>query len=408
MAEKKKEERKLGGYLAKIKTLTKERQARLKDHYEGEYLMYCGDPSLHWALGGFKRGRCNLLWGPTKSGKSTLALMWAAEEQKKTGGYVIIYDSEYNYDMDDDKTIERLIQCGLDPDKVIVVSSNDMNALFFGLADLEADIKNEKIKVAAIVVDSWGGVAVESAIKKIGENEISDAGNSFGGNAKFINPLIQFFLRIGGDYGVTCFFIQHCIVNMEQYGKRFLLIGGQKLRFLVHTSLFLETIEAADARLAAGERKIGKKEGDALVAVGKRIRAFCDKSRQLVEGRKIEFWFDFENVKFACATESLFELATTLGVITNPMVAETDKKGSPIIDKETGKPILKVSTAYFVYPANDANAAKWHGKPGVLKALDDKILFDKVFKDCMESTNKEAAVFDAPPLLATSAAEKED
>jgi hypothetical protein len=61
-----------------------------------------------------------------------------------------------------------------------------------------------------------------------------------------------------------------------------------------------------------------------------------------------------------------------------------------------------------VYPANDANAAKWHGKPGVLKALDDKILFDKVFKDCMESTNKEAAVFDAPPLLATSAAEKED
>lgn len=394
MIDKKKESK--GGYLSKIKALTKDKRDRLKERYDGEYLMYCGDPALHWALGGFKRGRCNLIWGPTKSGKSTLALLWAAQEQQKTNGYVIIYDSEYNYDMEDQRTIDRFVQCGLDPDKVVVISSNDMNVLFYGIADLESDIKAQKINVSAIVVDSWGGIIADSAVKKIGENEIGEAGNSFGGNAKFINPLIQFFLRIGGEYGVTSFFVQHCIVNLEPYGKKYILVGGQKLRFLVHTSLFLETVEAADARLGANEQQI-KKTDDFEVAVGKKIRAYCDKSRQLVEGRKAEFWFDFESVKFARASESLFNLATTLGIIKHPMVPELDKNGSPIIDKATGKPVLKESIAYYEYPPGSSNAIKWHGRAAVIKALEDKSLFDKVFAECMESTNKQAAAFDAPP-----------
>ena len=207
MAFAKKPERKAGGYLKRLDEHNKDRRARLKDAFDGDYVGDCGDPTLQWTVGGYIRGRLNLVWGPTKSGKSTLILKWAAAEQVRRGpnAYVLIYDSEYNYDEDDPRTRARLIQCGLDPDFVIIAHGNDMNALFYGIADLKADVHAESVKegsglkVAAIVVDSWGGIGVESAMDKISKGEIADAGNSFGGNAKFINPMIQYFLGLAGD-----------------------------------------------------------------------------------------------------------------------------------------------------------------------------------------------------------------
>ena len=388
MAEKK--ERKLGGYLAKLNAHNVDRRARIKDALQGEFEAYCGDPVLQWCAGGYIRGRLNLLWGPAKSGKSTFSLKWAGQEQRKRGPghYVVIFDSEYNYEEDNPKTLARFAACGLDPDYVIVSHGNDMDTLFEGLADLKADIESGEMKVAAIIVDSWGGVGVESANKKITQGEVSDAGNSFGGNAKFINPLINFFLGIAGEFAVTCFFIQHCIVNMEQYGKRYLLLGGQKLRFLVHCSLFFESVEAADARLGVSGQ-IAKSEVDEVAAIGKRIRVYCDKSRQLVEGRKGEFWFDFEGARFACQDESLFDLAARLGVIGHPVEAEVDKRGNPKND-DSGNPIFKTKNAFWCFPANnnDPSSVQWHGKPNVLEALKDSNLYDRVFKACMDSNKK--------------------
>lgn len=383
-----KKEKKLGGYLAKLNDRQKERQSLIKEAFAGEFEAYCGDPALQWCLGGYIRGRLNLLWGPTKSGKSTLALKWAAQEQKKRGSgyYVLIFDSEYNYEMDNPKTIQRFLACGIDPDYVLVSHGNDMDTLFEGIADMKADVASGDLKLAAVIVDSWGGVTVESALKKIKEGEIADAGNSFGGNAKFINPLIGFFLDLAGEYAVTCFFVQHCIMNMDQYGKKYLLLGGQKLRFLVHCSLFLETVEASDARLGAGGVQIAKGDTDDIVAVGKRIRAYCDKSRQVVEGRKIEFWFDFERAEFALKDESLFELAAKIGVIYHPTEPELDKKGNPVVDVN-GVPQLKTKNAHWCFSENGdpLTATQWHGKPNVLKALSDTILYDSVFGACMKS-----------------------
>lgn len=409
MAEKK-PEKKYGGYLKKLAEHNKDRRDRLKEAYDGDYIGECGDPAVQWCSGGYIRGRLNLLWGPTKSGKSTFSLKWAAQEQKKRGGYVLIFDSEYNYDQDNPATVDRLIACGLDPDYVVIIQGNTFNELFFGLSDLEADIKKGDMKVAAIVWDSVGGVSVESALKKIAEGEVSDAGNSFGGNAKFINPVIQFFLRMAGDFAITCFFVQHCIMNMDQYGKKYLLLGGQKLRFLVHCSLFFETVEAADARMGVGQNTIEKSKVEESVAVGKRIRTYCDKSRQLVEGRKVEFWFDFEKVEFARSEETLFELASRLGVFDHPIEAETDKKGNVKIDEKTGKPSYKVKNAYWCYPADctDPKAVQWHGKPGVIEALKNKELFEKIFKDCMDSAKKNASDDgrDMKALLASDEEEK--
>ena len=384
-----------GGYLKKLTSINKQRSEMLKEAFKGEYYVYCGDPQLQWCVGGYIRGRLNLLWGPTKSGKSTIALKWAAEEQKKKGGYVIIFDAEYNYEEDNPKTIERFIAAGLDPEYVVISHGNTLSDLFCNVEDLRIDIDKESkkagdgLKVAAVLVDSWGGIGIAQQIAKIAKGEIEEAGNSFGGNSKFINPLISFFLGIAGDYGITCFFVQHLMSNMDQYGKKYILLGGHKLRFLVHMSLFLETVEAKESRFTTSGHVIGPKEVDDCVAVGKLVRAFCDKSRALVEGRKIEFWFNFQDVTFAKKEESLFELATRLGVVGHPVEMEVDKKGNPKKD-EKGEPIYKTKNAYYCFPNDSTNpeSIQWHGKPKTLEAFKDELLFDKIFKECMNSNQK--------------------
>ena len=384
-----------GGYLKKLTSINRERSDRLKEAFKGEYNIYCGDPQLQWCIGGYTRGRLNLLWGPTKSGKSTIALQWAAKEQKAKGGYVLIFDAEYNYEEDNPSTIERFIKAGLDPDYVIIAHGNSISELFGNVEDLRVDIEKESkkpgdgLKIAAILVDSWGGISVAQQIAKIAKGEVEEAGNTFGGNSKFINPLISFFLGIAGDYGVTCFFVQHLMSNMDQYGKKYILLGGHKLRFLVHMSVFFETVEAQESKFASGGHVIKSKEVDDYVAVGKKVRAFCDKSRQLVEGRKVEFWYNFEDVTFAKSEESLFDLAMKLGIIGHPVEPELDKKGN-IKKDEAGEPVYKTKNAFYAYPndATNPEALQWHGKPKTLDALKDQGLFDKVFEDCMKSNQK--------------------
>jgi hypothetical protein len=210
---------------------------------------------------------------------------------------------------------------------------------------------------------------------------VAAAGNSFGGNAKTIGPIIQTLLRISAEYGVTGLYVQHCIQNMEQYGPRWKLIGGEKLKYLVHGILFLESIAAKDASLTAGD-VAGSEDG---VRVGKRVRFRCEKSRFVVEGRKGETWVNFHEARFALPEVSLFNLATGLGIIGHPMVAEKNKDGSVKKDKD-GNPLTKEQTAYWEFPRGAATPSKWHGSGQVLEALkSNQDLFNSVREACEQS-----------------------
>lgn len=359
-------------------------QAKLK----GESTLYMGDPTLHWGVGGWVRARANLTYGPYGSGKSSISLMACAAEQKKTGGLVVIFDSEYNHkdpheaDLDGNPTEDavagriRLAKAGLDPDKVLVIKSNEVDNLFAPLKQMEEDLKDDPSCISAILVDSWGGIQAEGAKKKIAEGEIASAGNSFGGNAKTMGPILQELLRLAAESGVSMFFVQHCMKNMDMYGPPYILIGGERLKFLVHNILFVESVQAKDAALMDGEVKIGKK-----------IRFKCEKSRNVVEGRKGEFFMDFQELKFAQPEFSLFNLATQLGIIAHPKTAVLDDEGNIKVDKE-GKPMYKESTHYWEYPVGAPTPMKWHGGPGTIKALtEDKELYNKVLDDCMKTSS---------------------
>jgi len=370
-----------------LKKLQQQEQVKRQDvvrKLAGDGLLYMGDPSLQWGIGGWARAKLNLIYGPEKSGKSTLCLKGAAQEQAKSkDGVVVIFDSEYAYDAfnhvdtkgkptaDSLKIRERMTKMGLDIDRVYVFASNEPNVLFKHLGAIEKAARDGDENICAIIVDSLGALQSDTAREKLAAGDVVGASNSFGGIAKIIAQLSITFTRIVNELGITGFFVQHCIVNMEQYGDKWILLGGQKLRFMMHNIVFVESIKAKDAGLLAD----GSTTGDNAdgVRVGKRLRFKCDKSRNVVEGRKGEFWFNFEDGSFAKPEESLFELATGLKVIDHP-----SKDG-------------KVNKIWWQYPVDAVTPQKYQGRDAAIKALtEDKNLFQAVFNDCMKSNRNSA------------------
>lgn len=393
-------------FMKKLMAEKDEATKKIQEKMKGEARLYMGDPSLEWGVGGWIRGRANLIYGPEKSGKSTLAQRAAGSEQQKTNGWILVFDSEYNY-KDPNETDEsgkhtkqaleardRYKRAGIDPDKIYISQSNEVNVLFKDLVELEEQIKGGDLEVSAIIVDSWAGVQDEHAKNVFAKGEISKAGNKFGGNAKTMGPIMQSILRISAENGVTTFIVQHCIANMDPYGPKWVLLGGQKLKYLVHCALFVETVGAKDAGLQEGDKATtGKDDG---VRVGKKIRFRCEKSREVVEGRRGEFWMNFEEVRFALPEVSLFNLATNLGVIGHPETIELEtagpNKGKPKIDKKTGEPIKKTNNTWWEFPVGASNPVKFHGAEKTQIALkEDQALFQEVFEAC-KKTKKGSAL----------------
>jgi len=386
----------MSSFMKKLAERDKAIKAVITERLAGEETLYAGDPALQWGTGGVVRGKCNLVYGPSGSGKTGLCLIWAGEEQKRTGGWVVIFDSEYAHSAESPAALLRYRMAGIDTDKLIVLSSNEPDVLFGNLGDLEADIKNKKIpfNVSAIIVDSWGGVQGATAKTKIEEGDVVGAGNSFGGNAKLMGPILQHLLRLSAENAITMLFVQHTMMNMDQYGPRYLLIGGQKLRFLCHGILFVESVEAKDASLLSGdEASVDNKF--TVARIGKKIRFRCEKSRLVVEGRKGEFWMNFEDLKFARPGESLYNLASNLGVVGNCKQADLEttgpNKGEQKKD-DAGNLLFKDVKGWYEFPVGVPNPHKFHGPNAAIDALTvNKQLYDEVYAACMSSKKTDAA-----------------
>lgn len=369
------------GFVSKILKENKAKKSKLDSKFKGESILYAGDPAFHWGTGGYNRGKSNLLYGPRGSGKSTLALRGAAAEQQKTNGWVIIFDSEHYYgdphEVDEDgkptevaqKFRERFAKLGLNWEKVVVRSSNRASHLFHGLDELMKEMEDNPELYSALVVDSWGGIQGEHAFAHIGkgEKDANKAGNKFGGNAKTIGVYVQFLLDMCAKAGVTQFYVQHCMMNPDGWPK-YVLLGGQKLQFLVHNIIFLESSEAKDGHLLFGDvQSATHAEAQENLKVGKLIRFKVEKSRNVVEGRKGEFFFNFETGQFALPEQSLFNLAAKLNVI--------DQAG-----------------AWFSYPKGVPNPAKFQGTKQFVAALqEDKSLYNDIWNDCLKSSAMDAS-----------------
>ena len=372
-------------FMKKMLQENEKKRSVIADKLQGESYLYAGDPSLQWGTGGWARSHMNLVYGPSKSGKSTILLMAAGKEQAKSGGVVVIFDSEWGYgdihetDLTGEYTIrakktrDRLKKANISLDDVVIWQTNIGTDLFSYLSDIEDDLKKDPNCVCSIIVDSWGGIQPEQARNKLEKGQSDDAGKSFGGNAKTINPLVQQLLRISNTYGVTVYGVQHVMVNQSEYGPKFLLPGGQKMIHLHETILFVEGLETKNKALLEGEVS-GTSTDDTSLKIGKMVNFRCEKSRATVEGKTGCFYMNFRDMKFAQPAQSLFDLAVRLGVVVHPI-------------KDDGKE----SIAWWQFPAKAATPLKWNGQANAVTALgEDKDLFNKVYEDCLTSSKMHA------------------
>jgi len=329
--------------------------------------IYAGDPYFHWVTGGFSLGKVNVLYGCAGAGKSTLALKLIGSAQAlRPESWVLILDSEL-YFQDRPDRIQRLHDAfGIDLEHTLIISSKQINVAFGQIFELIEAVKSNKLELSGILIDSWKGFENKSAVKKIIEGKIDEAGDASRGTAKTMNPILDQVVILAGISRALCMITQHVAANQEQYGPNYLLPGGECFRHQTDAIIYVETITASDAKLADGDEIIEKSDRE-TEKVGKRLRIRADKTRNTVEGKKCEIWFNFRDGHFALPEISLFDLADKLGIITHP------------VNPETGKDVV----AQWMF-----EDVKIVGKDNFIEKLKDKDFFNKVQTACFAPKKK--------------------
>jgi RecA/RadA recombinase len=330
------------------------------------------DPMLTWVTGGgIALNRLNIYTGMSGTGKTFLCAMAAGLLQKRRpNAWIIILDVEYYYDSRPER-VKRLEQFGINLERTFIISSNEPDVIFARLSDLEASLKTGEMEVCALIADSFGALEDPATANKLNEGEVGAAGNKMGGTAKLIKPLVIRLLRIAAEQKVTVLAVQHAMEDIQaaqrsmgKGPKKWIVLGGQALRLMSDVMLISENVERKDALIASGDTSVENEDKD-VVAVGKTVRFRGLKSRDTMEGKTAEVKFNFDTCQMVQKEQSLFRLATLLGVIVHPVNADTGVE----------------NVRYWCF--KDTPEQKWHGADQVAQALNDVRLYDRVFEACM-------------------------
>ena len=281
--------------------------------------LFAGDPYLHWVTGGWSLGKVNILYGPSGSGKSTVALnAIGRNQQMKPDSWVLIVDSEM-YFQDRPDRVQRLHDAfGIDLEHCLIISSKEINVAFGNIFDFIESVRKNEIELSGVLIDSWKGFANKGAVKKIIAGKIDEAGDATRGNAKSMNPILDQLVILASLAHAVFFVTQHVAQNQGEYGPEYLLPGGECLRHQADAIVYLQSMNGTDQKMSEGDEIIEKSD-KTTEKIGKVTRFKADKTRNTVEGKQCEVWFNFKEGRFALPERSLFDLAVKLGVIFHPL-----------------------------------------------------------------------------------------
>lgn len=272
-----------------------------------------GSVSLDWALGGgIPKGELVMFWGPPGAMKTTLALkMVAAELAKNPDGYAIWLDTEYAFDLN------RAVALGIPEERILVFPGNTMEQAIKTLAQKEEEIKEDK-RCCCIVLDSIKALTSINEQNQMADGKVESAASAFGGIAKSVNPSINLLIRLASECNILTIITNHASMNLDPMKSKFypwVLTGGQKLKHMCSTVIFLERPDNKKSKLVdEGTIDIQGKE----IIVGSVVRAKINKSRLTVEGKNAEFTVNMETGEFGDQSEELANLALALGVLYHP------------------------------------------------------------------------------------------
>jgi RecA/RadA recombinase len=243
------------------------------------------------------------------SAKTTLMLKMMAHEQKAFPDKVaVLIDTEYSFDAN------RAKQLGVDVNRLVVFQSNMFEDAVAPLAKIASDIINDK-SVCFIGLDSVKGFQSINEQAAMDEGKVDSAANAYGGISKSINPTVKILLRLAAETNCMVILCNHANMNMDPRTSKYypyVLTGGQLLKHLCSTTIFMEKVENKKSKMfAAGVHSVNEAE----ISIGNVIRLKVTKSRRTVEGKVAEVAWNLETGDFEQRNEELFRLACSLNVL---------------------------------------------------------------------------------------------
>jgi RecA/RadA recombinase len=207
------------------------------------------------------------------SGKSTFALVLMAKEQERfPDKYAIWIDTEYSFDA------ARAASLGVDLDRVILFQSNLMEDAIAPLGKMEQEIVKDQ-SICFIGLDAVKGLTSINEQEQISEGNVESAASAYGGIAKSVNPALNLLVRLSYETKCVTILCNHAMANLDPKTSKYypyILTGGQKLKHLCSTVIFLNKPARKDALLSSD---LKDSSGNAI-AVGSTIVAKVNKSEK--------------------------------------------------------------------------------------------------------------------------------
>jgi recombination protein RecA len=273
-------------------------------------------PSLNWAtnIGGFQPGKINVLYGPESSGKSLLAMMAVADNQKADKDAIFIwFDAEFSFNL----TLFKKI--GGDPKRLIVRKSNDPLKIFDYIGGEMLEALQEGAPIRGIVIDSIKSIRYpkETNMKQTTDQKMGGTG------ASYLPSTLKLVVPVIAEYNLLTFFIQQVTMEidpMKALRNPYVITEGRALKHAADLMLEIVKLDTKNGILESGETISG-----AAQQTGHKVRIKVKKNRLGTPARMAQFTYHYDHGITDTASE-IFELAKSLGVVFHPINPESGKE----------------------------------------------------------------------------------
>jgi recombination protein RecA len=272
-------------------------------------------PSLNWALanGGFQPGKVSVLYGPESSGKSLLAMMAVADEQKRDKDAIFIwFDAEFSFNLALFKKV------GGDAKRLIVRKSNDPLKIFDYIGGEMLEALQEGAPIRGIVIDSIKAIRYpkESNMKQTTDQKMGGTG------ASYLPSTLKLVIPVIAEYNLHTFLIQQVTMEidpMKALRNPYVITEGRALKHAADVMLEIVKLDTKAGVLESGENIHGGAQ-----QVGHKVRIKVKKNRLGQPARTAQFTYHYDNGIVDTDVE-IFELGKSLGIIYHPVNPETGK-----------------------------------------------------------------------------------
>lgn len=198
-----------------------------------------GAISLDYALGmgGIPRGRITEMYGPTGSGKTTLALS-VAKSCQDNGGLIAFVDAEYALNR------ELTDSIGIDADRFVIVQPDN--------GEQAADVSKTMVESGLfdmVIVDSAAAMTPKKEIEADMEDQF------MGLQARLLSRWMRIMVGPVQQHNVAFIVINQIRTNLAQYGAPDESTGGKALKF--YSSVRIEVRTSTGRQIKKGSEVIG-------------------------------------------------------------------------------------------------------------------------------------------------------